>query len=74
MPTTDTRTVKHLTHMAIPRESASTLLLDSQAAQHKKAVDIAARELKKVFGPLGMPDSFYDEMAVRIVTAIDREV
>jgi hypothetical protein len=70
----DNRPTLNLGHLAIPNVSASQDWLKRQGKQREAAEEIVVEEAKKWFAIAGLPDSFYEQFAQRVVTALDHRV
>ncbi|RZU36033.1 hypothetical protein EV284_3516 [Streptomyces sp. BK022] len=70
----DDRPTMNLGHLAIPHESASQDWLRRQGEKRRAAVEIVAAESKKWWAVHALPDSFYEQFAERIVTALDQRL
>lgn len=71
---TDSRPTLNLGHLVIPNTSASQDWLKRQGEQRQAAVEIVIDEAKKWFAIDGLPNSFYEQFAQRVVTALDHRV
>jgi hypothetical protein len=70
----DNRPTLNLGHLVIPNVSASRDWLKREGKKREASVEIVVEEAKKWFAIDGLPDSFYEQFAQRVVSALDHRV